>query len=190
MLNPDCQEIDMRYIEELEVLPTVSDLDQSPSYDEFCKAISCLKNRKTPGSDGIPAEVYKYAGPKIQTRLFELILKVWETETVPQLWKDASICKLYKGKGNLSLCDSYRGISLLNVAGKILSHIINKRLGRIAEQILPESQCGFRTNRGTSDAIFVVKQLQEKSLEQHRDLYLCFVDLEKRSIESRELRSG
>lgn len=60
-----------------------------------------------------------------------------------------------------------------------MSHVIKSRLNSLAETILPESLCGFRPCRGTVDAIFVVKQLQEKSLEQHRNLYMCFVDLEK-----------
>ncbi|KAJ1178652.1 hypothetical protein NDU88_003894 [Pleurodeles waltl] len=43
---------------------------------------------------------------------------------------------------------------------------------------LPESQCGFREGRGTVD-IFSARQLQEKRLEQNRDLYTTFVDLTK-----------
>jgi len=45
--------------------------------------------------------------------------------------------------------------------------------------ILPESQCGFRTGRGTTDMIFSARQLQEKYQEQYKDLYLVFIDLIK-----------
>lgn len=173
------QTTDFQYVNQLENLPVVEELADPPSSDEFFQALKRLKNAKAPGIDSLPAEVYKYSGSNIQNRLFELVLRVWESETVPQEWKDASICKLYKGKGNISDCGSYRGISLLSSAGKILAHIINARLTHLAEQILPESQCGFRQSRGTVDAIFVVKQIQEKSLEQHQPLFMCFVDLEK-----------
>ena len=44
---------------------------------------------------------------------------------------------------------------------------------------LPESQCGFRVGRGTIDMVFAARQLQEKSMEQHHDLYMTFVDLTK-----------
>ena len=37
----------------------------------------------------------------------------------------------------------------------------------------------FRANRGTTDMIFFVRQIQEKSREQHKDLYMVFIDLTK-----------
>lgn len=157
----------------------ISHLDDPPTFLEMRKSIQRLQNGKAPGADGLPPEIFKYGGPCIHNDLFDFILKIWDQETIPQAWKDASICTLYKGKGDASICGSYRGISLLAVAGKILAHIINTRLSALAEEILPESQCGFRPNRGTIDAIFVVKQMQEKCLEQQQPLYLCFVDLEK-----------
>lgn len=42
-----------------------------------------------------------------------------------------------------------------------------------------ETQFGFHPERGTCETIFSVLQLQQKSREQARPLYLCFVDLEK-----------
>ena len=38
---------------------------------------------------------------------------------------------------------------------------------------------GFVPGRGTTDAIFVEKQLQEKNLAANKRLYMPFVDLEK-----------
>lgn len=179
VLNPGSQGVDLQYLDALENLPVASELDEPPSFTEFISAINRLKDGKSPGADSLPSEVFKYGGPNIKSRLFALIHQIWADELVPQNWKDATIIKLYKGKGDLSDCSSFRGIALLSVAGKILAHIINKRLCTLAESFLPDTQCGFRLNRGTVDAIFVVKQLQEKGLEQHRDLYMCFVDLEK-----------
>jgi hypothetical protein len=44
---------------------------------------------------------------------------------------------------------------------------------------IDEMQYGSRKGIGTTDAIFVVKRLQEKYLERQRDLYFAFVDLKK-----------
>ena len=49
----------------------------------------------------------------------------------------------------------------------------------IAQENMPESQCGFRSNRGTVDMIFVLRQIQEKCREQNMNLYAAFVDLTK-----------
>ena len=74
-----------------------------------------------------------------------------------------------------------RTISLLSIAGKILVRIILNRLIRHLDQeeLLPESQCHFRTDRGTTDMIFAARQLQQKCQEQNLDLYLTFVDSTK-----------
>ena len=40
-------------------------------------------------------------------------------------------------------------------------------------------QFGFMPGRGTTDAIFILHQLQEKHLGKHKPLYFNFVDLEK-----------
>ena len=44
---------------------------------------------------------------------------------------------------------------------------------------MPESQCGFRSNRRTIDMIIVLRQVQEKCREQNIGLYAAFVDLTK-----------
>ena len=38
---------------------------------------------------------------------------------------------------------------------------------------------GYSTGHGTTDAIFILRQFQEKYLAKQRKLYMAFVDLEK-----------
>ena len=42
-----------------------------------------------------------------------------------------------------------------------------------------DMQFGFSPGRGTTDAIFIVRQIQERFLEKKRKLWMAFVDLEK-----------
>ena len=69
----------------------------------------------------------------------------------------------------------------MSIAGKILARVLLNRLNEHLERsgLLPESQCGFRKNRGTIDMIFTARQLQEKCQKQNVDLYMTFVDLTK-----------
>jgi len=72
------------------------------------------------------------------------------------------------------------GISLLSVGGKILARVmLNRLLTHVAEVILPETQCGFRRGLSTIEMVFVARLLQEKCREQHRPLYVAFIDLSK-----------
>ena len=57
--------------------------------------------------------------------------------------------------------------------------MLSRLLKHLAEDILPETQCSFRKDRSTTDMIFVARQLQEKSREQNRDIFMAFIDLSK-----------
>ena len=167
-------------IQRLPQIPTDMTMDDIPSEDEIKKAINLLSSGKAPGSDAIPAEIYKVGGDALIGKLKELFELIWKEEKIPQDFKDASIIHLYKNKGNRQTCDNHRGISLLSIAGKILARVLLNRLNSHLENgLLPESQCGFRKNRGTVDMIFAARQLQEKSQEQNMDLYSTYVDLTK-----------
>nr|VZI33164.1 unnamed protein product [Spirometra erinaceieuropaei] len=167
-------------IARLPQVATNADLDLPPSLQETIRAVQQLSSGKAPGSDAIPAEVYKHGGPLLMDHLTALFQEMWRQGEIPQDFKDATIVHLYKRKGNRQVCDNHRGISLLNIAGKIFARILLNRLNNHLEQgLLPESQCGFRRHRGTTDMIFAARQLQEKCQEMRTHLYSTFVDLTK-----------
>ena len=47
------------------------------------------------------------------------------------------------------------------------------------ESGLEDYQCGFRSGRSTTDQIFTLRQIFEKSWEYAKDISVSFVDLEK-----------
>ena len=108
-------------------LETNIDLNRPPSEEEVKKAIKKLSTGKAPCADAIPAEVYKHGGDMLLQKFTYLFCRMWDEEVIPQQLKDASIIRLYK-KGNRQLCDNYRGIYLLAIAGKILARVLLNRL--------------------------------------------------------------
>nr|VZI48833.1 unnamed protein product [Spirometra erinaceieuropaei] len=152
----------------------------TPPSSETIRAVQQRSSGKALGSDAIPAEVYKHGCPQLMDHLIALFQEMWHQGEVSQDFKDASIVHLYKRKGNRQVCDNHRGISLLNIAKRIFARILPNRLNNHLEQgLLPESQCGFRRHRGTTDMIFAARQLQEKCQEMRTHLYSTFVDLTK-----------
>ena len=150
-------------------------LDELPSLSETVKTIKLRSSFKAPGSDTIPAEIYEAGGPPVAEKPTELVHKIC-VEKKPSFKrskeKNATIIQLFKRKGNLQVCDNHRCIPLLSVAGKILAGVLLNGLNEHLEQpgLLPESQCGFRKDRGTIDMIFTERQLQDKCQEQNEDL--------------------
>ena len=55
--------------------------------------------------------------------------------------------------------------------------IIDRRLRE--ETTIGDEQFGFMPGRGTTDAIFAVRQLMEKHREKQNGLHMVFIDLEK-----------
>ena len=93
---------------------------------------------------------------------------------------DAIRITLYKGKGSKAKCGDYHGISLLEAVGQVFARLILNRLTDLVyPEVIPEAQCGFRSERGTVDMVFTARQLQEKCIEQRMILYQVFVDLTK-----------
>ena len=58
-----------------------------------------LKVDKSPGIDGIPAEVYQHRGEAVLNKLLDLFTNCWEKGTLLQDLRDAVIAFLYKNKG-------------------------------------------------------------------------------------------
>ena len=85
-------------------------MDNPLSIIEIKTAVIQLQNNKSPGWDGIPAEIFKALGDNICIHLKNLFDGIWETGTVPQDFRDTLLVNLYKYKGNASDCGNYRGI--------------------------------------------------------------------------------
>jgi sorting nexin-29 len=81
----------------------------------------------------------------------------------------------YTRRGEKFECYNCRGISLLNIVYKIIAAVINKRLNQYAEELIGEYQNGFRNNRATTDNIFVMRQIFEKSHEYNIELYILYI---------------
>ena len=63
----------------------------------------------------------------VAEKLTELFHIMWRKEAIPQEFKDATIIH-FKRKGNPQVCDNHQGISLLSIAGKILTRVLLNRL--------------------------------------------------------------
>ena len=61
--------------------------------------------------------------------LHEILCQCWREGEVLQDMRDANIVTLYKNKGDRGNCNSYHGISLLNIVGKLFAKVVLMKLG-------------------------------------------------------------
>ena len=147
------------------------------THDMVAKAIKKMSLGKAAGPSGIVAEMLKPTGDAGVTLICELFEAIVREGHIPADWEESYIVSLYKGKGDALVRGNYRGLKLIDQVMKVLERVVEQF---IREKILiDEMQFGFMPGRGTTDAIFIVRQLQEKYLAVNKPLYLAFVDLEK-----------
>ena len=84
---------------------------------------------------------------------------------------------IYKGKGDVLNCGFHKGIKSIDHVVKVLERLVEKKVKN--KGILDSMQFEFTSGKGTTDAIFIVWQMQEKYLAKKKELWMAFVDLEK-----------
>ena len=146
--------------------------------EEVSASVRSLKSGKAAGQDEIRPEMLKALSGEGVLWLTRVCQVAWKNGKVPKDWQSSVIIPIFK-KGDRKECTNYRGISLLSLPGKVFAKCLERRCREIVEPQLDDGQCGFRPGRSTTDQIFTLKQVFEKSWEYAKDVYACFVDLEK-----------
>lgn len=163
--------------EVLEECPPVEGPVQCVTVEEVSKALKSMKSGKAAGASGVAVDLLKCLDKEGVEMLHSLLLKIWCAEEMPRDWEMSEIVTIYKQKGDPLECGNFRGIKLLEHGMKVMEKILERRLRTLID--IDNMQFGFSPGKGTTDAVFIIKQLQEKHLEVNKDLFFTFVDLEK-----------
>ena len=141
-------------------------------------AIKGIKFEKAASEDKIRPEMLKALTGEGILWLTRVSQVAWKYGKAPRDWQTGVIILIFK-KRDRKQCTNYRGISQLSLPGKVYAKCLDRKCQEIVESKLEDGQCGFRPGRSTTDQIFTLKQIFEKSWEYGKDLFACFVDLEK-----------
>ena len=150
---------------------------QEVQWKDVKVVLSKMKRGTASGPSEVTAELIKVLGIEGEEWMWELLNSVWENGKIPEEWRKSILIPIYKQKGDILQCGNSRGIKLTEHAMKVLDRVIDDRLRRMID--IDDMQCGFMKGKGTVDAIFTMRQLQEKTIEGNEKLYCAFVDLEK-----------
>jgi ribonuclease HI len=147
---------------------------------ELENAIKKLKKETSPGNDGITNEMLQHLGEATKKKLLNIFNKSWKTGQIPEIWKHAVICPIYKSGKQKTDPKSYRPISLLSCTGKLMERIINTRLIWHLEsnKLLADEQFGFRKSRSTEDQVTYLTQCIEDAFDEKKHALVVWVDLQ------------
>ena len=149
--------------------------------EEILKSVKDLKCGKSAGLDDIIPEFFINSVETILPLLNKFFNRIFDRAEYPEPWCYSIIVSILK-KGDANDPDNYRGISLLDVFGKIYTAILTRRVTFYTNiyNKISESQAGFREGYNTIDQSFILYSLIHKYLSKKRGkLYVAFVDLTK-----------
>lgn len=129
----------------------VAYLDQPIASEEIAEAIRSMKYDSAPELDGYTMEYYKKFEKNLISHLCSLFQTCIGKEDLLESWKKAKVILLPKQRGDLSLPEAYRPISLLNVDYKILATVLTTRLKNILGSYIHHDQGGFMKGRQLHD---------------------------------------
>ena len=86
-------------------------------------------------------------------------------KTMPYDWRWGIIVPFWKNKGNEEVCSNHRGITLLSIPGKLFAMILLERIRPTFHNHCRSEQVGFTAGRSTTEQIFALRQIIEKSKE-------------------------
>ena len=137
-----------------------------------------MKNGKAAGDDKIPNEYIKSTKDiflPVYEKLFNI---VFDLGILPDAWLEGTIRPIYKNKGDSTLAQNYRPITILSCVGKLFTAVLNNRLTDFLDNAdrLQENQAGFRKEYCTSDHVFVLNSLIEIMKSSKQKLFCAFID--------------
>ena len=122
-------------LDAIDNLPIMENLDNEPTVEELSKAIDKLSAGKAPGPDGIPPDLIKEFKSSLLNPPHKVLCLCWKEGTVPQDLRDSKITTFYKNKADRSGCNNTRGISLLNIVGKVFARVALTCLQALADRV-------------------------------------------------------
>ncbi len=125
-----------------------------PSAGKVAKVMQGLKNTGAVGEDGISVAALKKGIPALAGPISHLVRLSLTSGKVPDGFKAATITPVFKGKGKSPVAAaSYRPVAILPAMSKILESLVAECLSSHLQQLLPNSQFGFRPKRNAAAAI-------------------------------------
>jgi len=153
----------------------------APTYrEEILKIVSNLKDKKSPGHDGIDNHLLKSIIPYVVNPLVHIVNLSLTSGIVPNKLKVAKVIPIYK-KGDSCDVNNYRPISLLTTISKVLERIIHIRTVNFLKHnnIFSKFQFGFREKHSTIHALLTLVEKVTHALDKLSHMVGIFLDFSK-----------
>ncbi|CAI5961618.1 unnamed protein product [Closterium sp. NIES-65] len=142
---------------------------------EVKKAFAEMAKNKSPGSDGLPKELFEAHWDLLGESFMVMAKSFQSSASLPVELKEAVTILQHK-KGDKEQLNNYRPITLLNFTYKVLARVVADRMKSVLRIIISPEQYGFIPGRRLSDAVALVADIIEGAKSGNEDWYMLMVD--------------
>ena len=137
-----------------------------------------MKGNKAPGSDGFPAEFFRFFWKDLNMFYFRMVVHSFEHEMLPLSLREGILTLLPKPNKPRDQIKSYRPITLLNCSYKILSGLIANRMKTVIENVIGSEQTAFVRGRFAGDNTRLTYDLMHYLKENNESALFLSLDIE------------
>ena len=125
------------------------------------KVLIKLKDGKCKDPAGFVNEMFKFdnIGETLKNSLLILLDKIKVDIKEPEFMKNSDIYTVYKGKGERTDLNNYRGLFILNSIKSIKDKLIHNNIYDIVHKNMSDSQVGATKGRNIRNHLFVVNSI-------------------------------
>ena len=111
-------------------------------------------------------------------KLAKIFRDLMRSGSFPESWRTANVTPIPKGSSPTQFPLDYRPISITPIISKIYEKLISRRLYKYADSnnFLPQTQFGFRKGLGTTDALLMLTQDIQSSLDKRAESRVVSLD--------------
>ena len=148
------------------------------SMGELDYVLCKMRNGRCADTDGLMAEMFKYASVETKRCFLDLLNDVLKTGNLESSWRHSMFVMLPKS-GDLSETNNWRSIAILKIAYKIFSSLLHLRPRRQLDYQQSVDQLGFRPRTGVDHAFVTLETVVSKTLEWQCGIWFASLDLRK-----------
>ena len=149
------------------------------TYEEAAKALKLMKNDKSPGTDGMTVNFFKFFWKDLGFFIIRSLNEGFESGKMSITQREGIITCIPKGDKPREFLKNWRPISLLNVVYKIGSSCIANRIKEVLPQLINEDQTGFVPGRYIGDNLRLLYDIMHYLKDENLPGLLVSIDFEK-----------
>ena len=154
-------------------------LEGELTVDELGATLKNMKNDKTPGLDGFPAEFFKFFWIKLKHFITRALNFSYNKGEFSISLTRCIITCLPKGDKPREYLKNWRPLSMLSVLYKIASSALAHRMKKVLDRLISMTQTGFLSGRNISESTRLVYDLMHITEKNNIPGMLMLIDFEK-----------